>query len=167
MPSQTTLYHLTLNSGHVARTARAEVDPVVLDLLRPLIDTTHGPIPALPGWYVDFMFPIRRSSGERLSGGAFFQITHEPDLSRRPVVMAVAAWSEAMTQGAWEQALLASALFLPTTAPQEPRTRPPIPWLAVWLTPIAAAPSAAPLLPLLGDLERCIAWALIDNGGTA
>ncbi len=39
-----------------------------------------------------------------------------------------------------------------------------LPWLAVWLTPHIAflpAETAERVMPVFGDLERCVAWGLI------
>jgi len=157
------LYHLTLNTGHVAQTPRSAVAQSVIDQLLPIIDADHGPVPGLPGWYLDFIFPLS-TSGARIPGAAFFQIAKEPNLSKQPVVMAFAAWSDAMSQAAWSQVLTGYAPILaslpPGSARQPPAEPPPSPWLAVWLT--AAATLAGGVLPLLGDLEYCVAWAMID-----
>lgn len=77
------------NFGRWYQTLRSSADASTVAHLLPVIDAQGGPVPAMRGWYIDFMFPIG-GSGERLDGGAFFQIADEPGLSKRPIVMAVA-----------------------------------------------------------------------------
>ena len=160
----TPLSHLTLNTGHLARTARAEVGSDVVSYLLPIIDAEGGAVPGMPGWFLDFMFPIGQDGG-RLDGGVFFQIADEPGTSKRPVVMAVAAWTEAMAGSAWEQAMLGYRAQQPALAAfglwrEPPDGTPPLPWLAVWLTPFAGLADAQ-AMQAFGDLERCVVWALI------
>ena len=161
----TALCHLTLNTGHLARTPRSEVPQAVVDRLLPLVDAGGGPIPGLDGWHLDLMFPLD-DRGARMDGAAYFQVAPEPGTSRRPVVMAVACWRPELAASAWTQAvagytamrssLIASSLWL------EPPDSPPasLPWIAAWLTPFIALADAETMA--FGDLERCLVWALAD-----
>ena len=79
--------------------------------------------------------------------------------------MAVASWLPEMSAEAWEQAVaaygaLASPLMTAGMWHSPLATPPALPWLAVWITPVmASAPPDA--IARFGDLERCVAWALI------
>jgi hypothetical protein len=159
------LSHLTLNTGHIARIERTSVAQEVIDHLLPVIDAEGGPVPGVDGWYLDFQFPLTQD-GRRNPGAAFFQISDEPGTSKRPAVMAIACWDAAMTGAAWSQVrggyqamrepLRASKLW------REPPTHAPVtPWLAVWLTPFAILYDAH-FVGMWGDLEKCVAFALID-----
>ncbi len=71
------LSHLTLNTGYIARTGRAEVADEVVTLLLPVLDAGGGAVPGMPGWFLNVIFPIA-PSGARLDGAAFFQVADEP-----------------------------------------------------------------------------------------
>ncbi|TDH61198.1 hypothetical protein E2C06_18350 [Dankookia rubra] len=158
--------HLTLNTGHLARTSRLDVAQGVIDQLLPLIDAEEGPVPCMPGWYLDFMFP-RDSQGARLDGSGFFHIASEPGLSKLPAVLCVACWRVERQAEAWAHVLLdwqalhlaLSGLGLWRPAPSMP---PALPWLAVWMTP-AALMAGIENMMAFGDLERCVAWAIIPD----
>ena len=158
------LRHLTLNTGHVSRQRRADVAQAVIDQLRPVLDAEGGPVPGMGGWRLDLFYPTDRDQ-RRLNGAAFFQLADEPGPSKAPAVMAVACWDQAMAESAWSQAkqgygalrgtLTAVGLWKPI-----PATPPPVPWLATWLTPAVAVAAPEDVLAL-GDLERCVAFALM------
>jgi hypothetical protein len=161
-----TLYHLTLNSGHVSQTARSEVADSVIELLGPIIEAEGGWIPSMRGWYLDFMFPLEPSTRERMDGGAYFQIAREPDMSKRPIVGAIAAWSTAQSDIAWDlvkQGYEPLRGLLGPTAKPVPIKPPPLPWLAVWLTAHVLSVTDHVELAAFGDLERCVAWTLIGR----
>lgn len=156
------LHHRTLNTGHVANTPRADAAQPVIDQLLPLVDAGGGPVPGLPGWHV----AVIRSPDQ--PGAAFFQLAQAPGLTRTPAVMAVACWRRPDHRVAWEQAVLGyRALHGPLSSlglwhPPPPSPPPALPWLAVWLTPHLATIDPADLAAL-GDLERCVAWALAEG----
>lgn len=161
------LHHLTVASGHLATTGRDAVDGRIVDQLLPVIDAEGGAVPGMPHLWLDLWRPI--GPGRRpVPGAAFFQIdqdgTGATRPSKRPVLMAFAAWMPAMSADAWSQVRQADAVhrrWLPS-APPLPATPPPLPWLTVFVTPAMTT-----LLPeeqmALGDLGRCLAWALIES----
>lgn len=160
------LHHLTLNTGHVAMQPRAAVGQDAIDRLLPVLDAEGGPVPGMEGWHLDFFFPLR-ADGRRLDGGAFFQIADEPGTSKRPVVMAVACWREALSADAWGQARQGYEPLRPALLPvklwrEMPFDPPPVPWLAVWLTPFVAVADVTDLRAF-GGLERCVAFALMES----
>lgn len=70
-------------------------------------------------------------------------------------------WDAAAHPAWWHETLAVCA-----TTPHvgtAPIAEPAVPWLAVALLPAAAACSPAQLA-MLGDAERCVAWALLDDG---
>jgi len=158
------LSHLTLNTGYIARTGRAEVADEVVTLLLPVLDAGGGAVPGMPGWFLDVMFPMA-PSGARLDGAAVFQVADEPGTSKWPVVVAVSAWHKDVAASAWEQAMARyraqqRRLTHVLLWQEPPAASPPLPWLAVWLTPFFGLADAK-TLEAFGDLERCVAWALI------
>jgi hypothetical protein len=157
------LWHYTANSGHVAETGRDAVDQDVIDRLLPIVDMQQGDLPEL-GLGIDVMSPLD-PQWRRLPGAAFFQIAPVGErMSKAPYVMAVACWRADREADAWAQ-FLGIAGICAEFWPRRPAVLdepPDIPWLAVHLLPrIAELPPA--LLPVIGDLERCLAWALIES----
>jgi hypothetical protein len=161
----TVLHHLTLNTGHVARTARAEVGQETIDLLLPLIDAQNGTFVDL-GLAFDVMCPLD-NGGRPVPGAAFFQIAPTAGLSKQPYVMCIGCWKQSMSEEAWKQAVTMyrsqRAVLEPISLWRRPPTKtPPVPWLAVMLMPylIALDPER---IGMLGDMERCLFWALAEG----
>jgi hypothetical protein len=164
----TKLTFLTLNTDHTAIFGRESVDQRVIDQLLPIIDAEGGPIPGLPGWYLDFLYPLD-PAGTRQDGSAFFQISQEPKSPTAPMTMGLVCWKEEHAQPAWdalvncyrtmEEALKKTKLWRePAPSP------PPVPWLVVYLTPfVVLSPPDAKTIMVFGDLGKCIAWALIHD----
>lgn len=135
------LYHLTLTTGHVYCSPRAEVQPDTIERLRPLLRDGSATIagitieldPPQPGGRVFWL------------GGA-----------NRDAVRAVVCW-DADNPRWW-----ADAVAHPTEVAR-PLVQPPwAPWLAVELLP-AATKLSPEVLAMLADAERCVAWALIEE----
>lgn len=163
MPDATQLWHYTANTDHVAETRRAEVDQHAIDVLLPIVDAQQGDLPDL-GIGIDITTLVD-TDHRRLPGAAFFQIEPTGErMSKAPYVMCVACWRADREADAWaqfRQLVDIGAEFWPDRpgALAEP---PDIPWLAVHLLPaIGTLPPAT--LPILGDLERCLTWALIES----
>lgn len=158
------LWHLTLNTGHVAATSRDEVTQPVIDRLLPLIDTEGGPVPGMPGMSVDIHRPIDEPRGVARRGAAFFQID-PPEAtqgSKTPMIMAVACWREDIAEEAWGMLRLVAGAHPTLVAPGVLDAAPSLPWLAVlvlpWITAVDRRDQEA-----LGDLERCLFWALVES----
>lgn len=145
------LHHLTLNTGHLRLSPRAEVSEEVIAVLRPLVAKGSAPVPGMAGWHLHFVFPE--------DGAVFFQIADRPGLSKTPVLMAIVAWQAEAAATAWKTA---TTSYKQICGPGclAPPAMPPVPWLAVWLTPFAGRVRPDELFAF-GDLERCVAWAVI------
>lgn len=153
--------HITLNTGHLARTQRAGVDPEVTALLAPWLQVIVNSGQAHP-------LPVPELA--HISAQAFVQdgglvVTvsapagpHTPGKPHTGPAMPLVTLGVAQRsrQGAALWALLVNA-FGQKPGLQEPGA----PWLAVALHPSAAAYTGA--LDWLGDFERCIAWAWITR----
>lgn len=158
-----TLTHLTLNTGHTRESPRAEVGADILALLAPLVAEGGGP---LPPPFTGYRLTIVRGEDEA-AGSAIFTFSGAGDL---PLATGLVCWREAASSDAWGKMadLLAGAGALAgATIPATPRRPSSVPWLAVMLWPaFMAAPDAATwsAVSWLGDAERCVAWALIEEG---
>lgn len=143
------LRHLTLDTGDQRDSYRHEVADDVLALLRPMIEQArlcHATIPGVPGGYTLHAWTGR---------GALLCEVMGPAGSTDPGPALVAFWvarDSLSSAHAW-RAIVASGYATGSA--------PPAPWCAVSLRAgLAQHPDAA---HWLGDLERCIAWAWIDQ----
>jgi hypothetical protein len=163
MPDMRRLWHYTANTGDIAETGRDECHQAAIDLLMPIVDAQEGDLPEL-GLGIDIMTP-RDAQRPRLPGAAFFQIGPAGErMSKSPYVMGVACWRAHREADAWakfrEIAKIGAAAWpnRPTTLTEPPD----IPWLAVNILPHAMR-LPPETKPVLGDLGRCLAWALIES----
>jgi hypothetical protein len=163
VPGEPRLRHYTRNSGNVAETGRDECDQAAIDLLLPIVDAQEGDLPSL-GLGLDIMTPIDEQQ-HRVPGAAFFQIEPAGErMSKAPYAMAVCCWRADREADAWAQfrqiAEIGAAVW-----PDRPEVLvepPDIPWLAVNVLPHAMQLPPA-TRSVLGDLDRCLAWALIES----
>jgi hypothetical protein len=161
----TAMVHRTLNTGHENASLRADVDHAAIDRLLPIVDAEGGWIPEVM-LAVDILVPLDADQRRR-HGSAFFQIAPAVGMSKTPYVMAVACWDPAMADEAWE---MVRQCYMPLRhalekiglwAPLSPTPPDGGAWLAVCLTPhITQLPDDR--LSMLGDMERCIYWALVE-----
>lgn len=151
------LVHITLNSCDVV----AQPRPAAVSDARLRHLAAHGGDmaiihPDLAGWTVD---PVRQG------GAAAFSISWRV---LAPVVECVVCWDAADAATAWrglESLYLGlsdrhAAAMAATEAPAMPQKTP---WLGVVILPswvVTPFPAAA---RWMGDAERCIAWAIIDQ----
>ncbi len=135
--------HLTLTSGHLRLSPREEVGADVIARFRPIIRTGAGRIAGL----VITLDPPERP------GGRIYRLGWGPVAA----VRAVLCWSGSPEIAAawWVEALGVEPVATGVVAP-------PVPWLAVAMLP-AAMGLAPEQLGMLGDAERCVAWALLDG----
>jgi hypothetical protein len=134
----------------------------VIALLRPIIDAQGGPVPNMAPWVIDLIRPLDETGAVK-DGMAFFQIADKPKLSKAPVIMAIAAWGPVVqAEDAWLQVCQAyTPHHVLLQAKPAPSQMPALPWLAVWLTTCATGVDPQTMMAF-GDLERCIAWTLIE-----
>lgn len=155
--TETTLRHLTLNTGHVRRSLRGEVDPAVYRVVGPLLDAVDGRHQRMPdgftAWDVSFT-----AVDDALLATLWHRDTGAPALT-----FGVAATRDASSV-VWEQ-LVAHAAQLGVRVVGE---RPAAPWLGVVLLPtLGAMPRGAVenVMAWAGDFERCVGWSWLARRG--
>jgi hypothetical protein len=131
-----------MNTGDLVHCLRDRVPPETAAWLAPMVAAGRGEAAGI-------LFAI----GRRDVGAALFR------LGEPAAVVCGVCWREDRAPATWGKLLAVVDIRGMRVPPVE---RPPVPWLAVMLM--------AALLPetveRLADLERCIAWALIE-GATA
>lgn len=154
------LTHVTLMTGHVARTPRTEVLDQAIAYLAPVAEGRCHDIPEV-GLWIDVFRP-KGEDGATLDGTASFSVSSILTQGRVPFVHCVACWDPVMGEMAWAKA---EELGQQTGLPSCPGLKRPdrTPWLAVAITPNMFL-SGMQTIGLLGDLERCMAWTLIEQG---
>jgi hypothetical protein len=137
--------HLTMLTGHVRSSPRSEVDQRTIDFIRGSLTDGSGALGAT-GWAV-----LRIDAPP---GGFCFDLSMTGNEVARCWLATTAAAADAMWLAAQEMPRL------PGVNPGQPS----LPWLAVGLLPdgMKALRSAIPI-GQLGDLERCVAWALLPD----
>lgn len=150
-----TLSHLTLNTADLRESPRAEVGPAAIAALarwaRPVDRLAHP----LPGG-----LPLcARAARAEADGWAQLDVWTGPHLPAQ-VAQAVLVWTSAAADRIWPRIVAQSrALGIAAGLLRRPAQ---LPWLAVALTPAAAALPPDTLMAL-GDLERCWAWAVLET----
>jgi hypothetical protein len=168
VPIGNILYHVTLNTGHVAETARAEVSQKAIDYLLPFVDNESGQFPQISIGF-DIYRPLKEDGSAR-DGAAIFHIMPVPETSEITYAVCLGCWKADMTEGAWERlrevyvpwapALRKFGLWKPMAdAP------PPVPWLGVIILPTIVMLDQDRIL-MLGDMERCLFWALAEGSAS-
>lgn len=136
------LHHVTLNNGHLAITARGEITPEVIAWLAPMVQAGKGE-PAGISFGID-----RRTDGSALVV-----------IGRPPAVLCGVCWAQDRSAGAWSAMI---ELMRSSGMMQAPDGPPPAPWLAVLTLP-AMYQLPPETIAMLGDMERCLAWTLIES----
>lgn len=156
------LHHVTLTTRHVHWSAREEVSPGVLDQLRPLVAECerHG-VTELPT--PDGLMTLRRIAPAEPSRHVAIWAVREPE---GPALATIAlAMRTRAGAGVWRQLHESARLELAHVGmkPMASAEPPPAPWLAAVLHLPSLLPQPHAALAWLGDLERCLAWAWIDE----
>jgi hypothetical protein len=137
------LTHLVVNTGILLPSPKGQAGPEAVQTLAPMVAAGRGEPAGIP-----FVVTHR---GE---GVASFE------LGRPPAELGTVCWSVTRSAEAWPRVLRTMRAEAATRPPVDP---PPVPWLAVLtLPPLHALPVGTVLQ--LADLERCLAWALIEAG---
>ncbi len=153
--------HITLNTGHLARTSRADVRDDVLAIMAPWLQSAvdSGAIVPLP------VPALSHFSGRALvqDGGLVLTVygpagPHQVGRSHlgatMPLITLGVAKRSRHGAALWQMMVDAFDAHRATRMPAEP-------WIAVALhASIAAYPDSA---EWLGDFERCVAWAWITR----
>lgn len=141
------VHHVTLDTGHVRQSPRSEVSDDAVAMLQPLLERVlsgeHVPIAGLT------------MNGTAEDGACIVTLSQ----TGVPVVtIGIASHSRG---GAllWPVLHQSSPLAAPRTSPEQ---IPPEPWCATRLQPGVVLITLDELL-MLGDIERCLAWAWIDR----
>ena len=143
------LWHVTVLTGHTRQRPRHEVAEHVIEGLRLILSAGGGAL-GNTGWSV---LVINRSKDD-----AVFNLSHRG-------VEVARCWL-ALTKNA-EKRLWQEASRFPTLPGRAPRPPVSTPWLAAGLLPDGLLLQGDPQLMLeLGDLECCVAWALITETTT-
>lgn len=147
------LQHITLDTGHVARSPRSGVDDAIVTLVRQMIDEAlAGLSPEVQPGYT-----IKAAS----EGGSLMVSVYAG--ADNPICTIGVALDTAQSDTLWP--LLRDLEGLATIG-ADPSLRPPKhppdpPWCAVRLNPGLIEVRDATLW--LGDFERCVAWAWIEG----
>lgn len=153
--------HLTLSTGHLARTSRADVHDDGLATVAPWLqaaldsgDAVPLPMPAL----------CHHSAKCLVQDGALVVTVYGPAGPHKPGQRHAGATMPLITLGVAQRSRQGAALWqMLVQAFGNPLgvTRPAEPWIAVTLHPtLSRYPNAA---MWLGDFERCVAWAWITR----
>lgn len=155
------LNHITLTTGHLARTSRgdvpAEVTAVLAPWLQGLVDSGKAaplPVPALSEY----------SAQALLQDGALVVTLYAPAGPYQPGKPHGGNVMPLVTIGVAHRSRHAAQLWdaLCAAVPRRPKMdMPAAPWLAVITHPTLAAHLGA--TEWLGDLERCVAWAVTPS----
>lgn len=152
--------HITLTTGHNARTSRAEVDDATLAAVAPWlkaiinIDAAH-PLPvAVLGHYSAIAFVREGGLLVTVYGPADPHEIGQPADGRIPLVTFGVAQRSRHAEPLW-------AMLLANFAHKPDIKQPATPWCAVAVHPSILAHREA--LEWIADFERCCAWAWITR----
>lgn len=136
--------HLTLFTGHLRNSPRNEVPPEAIKMLMPYVMSAGGEIGST-GWTVKMVQGAA-------PGSCGFTLHH----SGLWLFSCYMAWTTTADAPMWEIAKQVSNTSLP-----KPKS---VPWLAIHAMPdMPLIMLRAPLAIMeAGDLERCIAWTVIE-----
>jgi len=146
MTAHDTLWHLTTTSGHGRWSPRSEVGEDIIRQLRPLIRDGGGELQGL----------TITIGGDR-DGGCAFSLGWDWD-PRDPDVRCVLCWDPAR-HDAWRRAADTTEWMSIRNFEEPPHG---CKWLAVALQPRIMLDSFTNVWQL-GDAERCVAWAIIED----
>lgn len=152
-----TLSHYTLNTGDLRLSPRSEVDDDAIRALDPIILAGGGICPGLP----DIRLVIKR----RQPGRAIILLGDE----KGTAIVAVLAWQQDAAEAVWPsffELARSQSASLATALPPALAMPASLPWLAVHITPVFAF-LRPPVMVAIGDLERCLAWAILCQEGLA
>ena len=133
------LAHLTMNTGDLVHSPRDRVPSGTVAWLAPIVAAGRGEAAGIP-------FAI----GRRVEGAALFR------LGEPATAVCGVCWAEDRAPATWGK-LLAVVDVRGVRVP--PAEHPPVPWLAAVL--LTALPPET--VERLADLERCIAWVLLEQ----
>ncbi|MBD9640900.1 hypothetical protein IB277_31870 [Ensifer sp. ENS07] len=137
-----TIAHLTLDTGHIRNSPRSEVHRDVVDVLSPIVRGGKGEV---AGWDIQMIHGAAPGSvGFALNHGGLW------------IASSYMAWTQEGDGAQWDviRKLYQPNMMKPTCSP----------WLAVKLMS-GSAGAGFDVMMEAGDLERCIAWTVLDVFG--
>lgn len=136
----THIEHITLTTGAARRSARSEVADHVIAALRAALAEKGG---KMRDWTITLLAAP--------AGCHVYDLTWKSTLVARCWLCEDAA----ISKDVWTAAI--------QVAPPGTRLHPPasVPWLAAALAPTALDAGPEPVM-MVGDLERCVAWAILE-----
>lgn len=141
------MLHYTLNTGHTRNSPRREVCDEVIQCLQPVIEQ-GGPVPGTAGLQLTVT---------KYEGGALFTVWQ-----RLPIVSCAVAWTKGAEQELWPGLeLIYRDIYGGSSMVNAAKKPAALPWLSVILLPPINELDVESV-SLLGDLERCIAWAMFE-----
>lgn len=159
------LHHVTLTTGHSRRSYRDEVDDDVVEICSSILDDAladprrHVEIPACYGCTL-----TATAEGGALIVTVWGPPTEVRTLGLQRPPLATFGVAERSRHGArlWRVLHQAQGANVQTS----PEQRPPEPWVAarIEIGIVMLGDQAEVIMPIIGDLERCLAWAWIERG---
>jgi hypothetical protein len=158
-PTTVTLTHVTLNSGHTRASPRHEVADAIVAALGPRLEALLGgqrvPLPELGDGY--------SLTGTAQGRGAIATVwAVDRRVCQAPLVTFGICGAAADSAALWR---LLHLHHLPELEPlaTDPALPPTAPWCAARIDIGAIAADHSAALAAIGDLERCVAWTLIER----
>lgn len=141
----TSIEHVTITTGAARRSDRREVSSEVIDKVRESIANHGGKL-----WDTGWSVALLRSP----EGGHVYDLAHEG----KAIVSCWLCVDDAVSDDMWRAVSSGAPPKIKLSKPDR------APWLAVSLLPDAVeiALRAPAVLMEAADLERCVAWALIE-----
>lgn len=147
------LQFITMNTGHTIPSKRSDVADEVVALIASSLDR-DGTL--IDGWRITV--EIDNGYAKFCAGADGIELA-----------LCVVCWQAARSPAVW-QAMCDTAEVKALASPGAVHNPPHVPWLAATILPSAGdytarfgALKAAERLFALGDLERCVAWTLIER----
>lgn len=150
----TYIWHVTLNSGHVAKQSRSDIMEEAIaalaDTLDGMLQGNHVDVPGFPGYIVN---------GSHSGHDLIATVWRGPWDKRVPVVTMAVALRSRSAASLWKLLHDKSTVALVTSRENPPAA----PWLADRIEVGAAIHHDA--LAWTGDFSRCLAWAWAEYMG--
>ena len=157
------LQHLTINAGHNRTSPRDEVADSVVELLRPIIIAGGGAIAGtdfslkLTNGQHSTIFTINYNDVPIVTCGLASTREGISEVWPAMVRLVESLRDMIVRKTGWSPNQVKRLLPLPSAEPQAP------PLLAVLLFPHAGLMAGPSVLAMAADLERCVAWTILDH----
>lgn len=147
----TPLVHYTVNTGHTNDSPRSAVGEDIIQMLSPVVRAGRSPIPR----FEDYQLWVTESPG-----AVVFTIMR---INGEPLILCGLAWTTKGAQALWPDLKEIYDNAYASVHDQPEASMPTrLPWLSVVLFPGCARVNPEHMY-MMGDLERCIAWTILEN----